>query len=357
VPEHPRLSEALARYQAMRRARYAAPTTKNENFVLSRFLDWYGEDVQVRHLRASRVEEWFHGSDGLRAPHVTRDGVEREPIQESTYNFYRSRLKSFFAFCNTNGWLKNDPLVHVTPMPVTRKKRLQPMPRVLLGMLDATENPRDRAYLATAINTALRASEINRLRVGDVDLNAGDLKVWISKSREEDLMPISSDLDAELRRWLTTYGVDMDRPLSDEDYLFPDRKNSVYAWTRDEAGAMRQGRTSPSWQPDKTIQKPQEVVQAALAAMNMPTKHEGVHTVRRAVARAYFDSLAVSGYDSALRQTSALLHHKNSTTTEHYLGLASEREQRDKTLKGKPFLTAMVSDQNVGPLRRAGTAN
>jgi integrase len=352
VPEHPRLSEALAKYQDMRRARYAAPTTKNENFVLSRFLDWYGEDVQVRHLRVSRVEEWFHGPDGLRARHVTRDGVEREPIQESTYNFYRSRLNSFFDFCTTNGWLKQDPLVHVTPLPIPRKKRLQPLPRVLLGMLDAAENARDRAYLATAINTALRASEINRLRVGDVDLAAGDLKVWISKSKEEDLMPISSDLDSELRRWLALYPVDLDRPLREDDYLFPARRHTVYHWQRDERGVFRPGRTKPSWRPEKPIQKPHVVVQNALTAVGLPIKQEGVHTVRRAVARAYFDALAVSGYDSALRQTSALLHHKNSTTTEQYLGLSSEREQRDKTLKGRPFLTAMVTDHNVQPLRR-----
>jgi hypothetical protein len=40
-------------------------------------------------------------------------------------------------------------------------------------------------------------------------------------------------------------------------------------------------------------------------------------------------------------------------TTERYLGLSSERRRRDETMKGKPFLTAMVSQENVVPLRRA----
>jgi hypothetical protein len=59
------------------------------------------------------------------------------------------------------------------------------------------------------------------------------------------------------------------------------------------------------------------------------------------------------GYDAALRTVSALLHHSNMATTERYLGLSSEKKRRDQTLKGRPFLTAMVSNENVVPLRRA----
>jgi hypothetical protein len=44
-----------------------------------------------------------------------------------------------------------------------------------------------------------------------------------------------------------------------------------------------------------------------------------------------------------------MLYHKSSATTEHYLGLSSERERRDKRLPGQPFLTAMVSSENVCP--------
>lgn len=336
----------------MRRSRYAPTTVKNDSFVLRRFVDWYGEDVQVRHLKAARVEEWFYGVAGLRAPHTTRDGVARPAVQASTHNYYRSRIKSFLAFCNTSGWLRQDLLVHITPMPVPRKQRLQPTPAVLLAMLEQAASGRDRCYLATAVNTALRASELNRLCVSDVHLDAGHLRVWIAKSQQEDLMPISSDLDSELRRWLITYARDLGRPLLASDHLFPARKGSRYVWRKQQDGSCVRGRTAPSWLPDKPIVKAQLVVQEALLAAGLPTKHEGVHTLRRAVARAYFDSLADRGYDSALRQTSALLHHSSSATTEHYLGLASERERRDQTLKGKPFLSALVDRQNVRQLRK-----
>jgi len=58
------------------------------------------------------------------------------------------------------------------------------------------------------------------------------------------------------------------------------------------------------------------------------------------------------GYDAALRTVSAMLHHKSSATTEQYLGLSSERKRRDDRLRGRPFLSALVSTENVVPLRR-----
>lgn len=80
MQHHPRLSEALAEYLAMRTARFAPSTVVNETFVLKRFLTWLGEDLQVRNLRPERVESWFYGDQGLRHPHATRDGRQREAI-------------------------------------------------------------------------------------------------------------------------------------------------------------------------------------------------------------------------------------------------------------------------------------
>lgn len=352
MQDHPRLSEALSEYLAMRSARYSAPTVTNETFVLKRFLAWLGEDLQVRNLRPERVEAWFYGDQGLRHSHVTRDGRARDAIRENTHNFYRSRLKSFFDFCTQRGWLRVDPLSGVRPLTVPTTRRAQPAPRVLLAMLDAAWNPRDRCWIATAINTGLRASEIARIRVSDVHLDRGDLTVWISKSKEADDLPISLDLDREFRLWLETYAADLERPLTGQEYLFPAMKGSHYKWTTMPDGTKVKGRSSSTWNPDKHVVKTERIVQQAMADLGLPTKHEGTHTLRRAVARAFFDAQRTDlGYDAALRTTSALLHHKSSSTTEHYLGLSSERERRDLVLRGRPFLTGLVDDSNVTPLR------
>lgn len=62
------------------------------------------------------------------------------------------------------------------------------------------------------------------------------------------------------------------------------------------------------------------------------------------------------GYDAALRATSALLHHKDASTTENYLGLTREKKHRDDTLRGQPFLSALVEQgDNVVRLPRTRT--
>ncbi len=103
---------------------------------------------------------------------------------------------------------------------------------------------------------------------------------------------------------------------------------------------------------------PSQVVQEALRKAGYPTKGEGVHTIRRSVARAYFDQETALGYDGALRSTQALLHHADGATTEGYLGLTHETKRRDQILLGKSFLTALVgtSDAEVVPMPARGEA-
>lgn len=347
-----RLSEAVDAYLTYRSARFAKTTVEQEGYVLRRFAAALG-DIQLRHLRAERVTDWFYGTGGLMQAHVTRDRRSREPIKPSTHNFYRSRLASFFKFCTQRGWLRDDPLSEIQPMPEVSRVRLQPPPSLLLAMLDATPSARDRAYLAVAMNTALRSNEIVRMQVGDVDFESGSLMVRISKTHEEDSFPISADLSKELRRWLFAYSGDLGRNLRPTDHLFPTREGPRYRWHRSADGSAVRSMTAPSWRPERPMTHTERVVQKALATVGLPTKDEGTHTIRRAVARAMFDDLTTEvGYDAALRTTSAMLHHKSGATTERYLGLSSERRRRDDALRGRPFLTRMVqAEAEILPLR------
>ena len=95
--------------------------------------------------------------------------------------------------------------------------------------------------------------------------------------------------------------------------------------------------------PTKDTRNLPEIVQKALTdAGHVIETGEGVHTLRRSVARAFFDRAVAGGYDAALRATSALLHHSSSQVTEHYLGLSTEKLSRDEILHGQSFLTAMA---------------
>lgn len=351
-----RVLEAVEEYIAYRRGRVAVTTWKNEAFVLRRFGLAIG-DLQLRHVGPDRVSDWFYGPSGLMSEHRTRDGQQRGPVNAATHNYYRTRIVGLCRWLSLRGHVRVDLMADVPARTVPVRRRQQPGPEILLGLLDHADNPRDRAYLAVAINTGCRAGEITRLRVGDVDLKEGWLLLTIQKTYEQDQQPITSDLDVELRQWLAAYGRTLGRPLTRDDYLFPASTGSRYTWVEDARGDKHRQRVPGRWRPDKHVMKTERIVQEALRRSGLPTKHEGTHTVRRAVARAFFDSMSGDvGYDNALRTVSAMLHHKNSSTTEQYLQLTSERRRRDELLRGRPFLSALVTtDDRVVPLRRTGS--
>jgi integrase len=353
------LSIAVNDYLTYRsRAGKADNTMRVDATLLPRFVA-HLKDPTFDQLTAQHVRDFFYGEGGIMDSHTTR--IKGQPVKEAvgpaTHNNYRGRLKVFFAFCKANGYTEKDThLDDIVPLPLPRKRRQQPGPSLLLQLLDHAENRMHRAYLATAINTACRASEITNIRIGDIDFARGELFVTVIKTREEDEMPLTADLEHELRAWLIEYQEALGRPLRDDDFLFPARSGNVISKNYlDEATGRRVLVRSPYvWHPDRPVTRTEKIVKHSLSAVGLPTRYEGTHTLRRAVARAYFDSMSGEiGYDAALRTVSALLHHSSMATTERYLGLSSERKRRDQMLKGKPFLTAMVSDENVVPLRRA----
>jgi integrase len=348
MPEYKRLEDAVEDYVRHRRVRGKAVTTvTNETYVLRRFAAWYG-DVQMRHMTPVRVADWLYGPHGLRSEHRTRDGRHRGPIAASTHNHYRTRLHSFFRFATHRGWIKVDLLEDVDPLRLPTVLRQRPEMAVIAEMVDTAGSDRDRALLLTLAHTALRKSEVTAIRVGDVDLANGWLRVLISKSHLKDSLPITADLDAELRRWFQSYAEAIGRPLISADHVFPARRTAGYRW-RTEADGTR-FRAPDTWRPYKPLTHAERVVQAALVRVGLPTTGEGAHTLRRAAARAFFDALTQDkGYDSALRVLSAWLHHSNSTTTERYLGLSVERQRRDEWLRGKDFLRGAPAEASVIP--------
>lgn len=353
------LRSAVEEYlETRQRSGKADNTMRIDTTLLPRFAGHLG-NPDFSQLSAKQVREFFYGPGGIMDSHSTR--IKGQPVREavgpSTHNNYRARLKVFFTYCKNSGFTALDNyLTGVEPLPEPKKRRQQPPPSLLLQLLDQAECAMHRAYLATAINTACRASEITGMRVGDVDFARSEVFVTVVKTREEDEMPLTADLERELRLWLVEYAELLGRPLRADDYLFPARTgNTISTHYLDETSGQRiYVRTPFVWHPDRPVQRTEKIVKHALAAVGLPTRYEGTHTIRRAVARAYFDSLSTElGYDAGLRTVSALLHHSNMATTERYLGLSSERKRRDETMRGKAFLTAMVSQENVVPLRRA----
>ncbi len=338
MPKSPLLSAAVENYIEVRRHHLATATALNDASVLRRMARHIGP-VPVHALQPAQLESFFYGRDGLQRGRPALSGLGARGMQASTLNKARSRVKGFLEFCRSRRWVDQDLLVNVRPLPVTRRKRLQLSAGELLALLDAAEDPRDRMMIALAVNTGLRAREIVTMRVGHLRLDRHELYVWISKTKEEDIMPVTADLAVEARRWLTAYSSELTVPLADDMLLCPARGRQTWDHSSGERVSVR-GHLSPYRAMEKN---PAQVVKRALAGIGYPdTTHEGFHTIRRSIGRIYFDQQSAAGYDGALRQTSALLHHANAATTELYLGLSVERAKRDESMQGRPFLTTLI---------------
>lgn len=332
----PSLQDALDEYFTTR-LHTATNTQINDRSVLNGFVRFFG-DMQVGHLTPQHVEQYFLGPGGAIHRYNAR-----------SYNKVRQRVAGFLAFCAARGYNRAPLLGNVHARKVMQQDRLRLTPDQMVQMLEATDDPRDRGMLAVAINTGLRASEITALRVGDVSLASGSLHVVITKSGFEDHMPVTSELDQELRDWLTAYAGQMRGPLQAEHFLFPAKYGPRFhriAFPTD-AATPRPG----GLRPDARLTHPAVVVQRALRRIGIEVgPGEGFHTLRRSAAVAFFTTMTDRGHDESLRQTSFFLHHSSVQTTELYLGLQHERIKRDEALRGKPFLSTLINKDNVVPL-------
>lgn len=265
-------------------------------------------------------------------------------------------LSKFFAWCADTGLSQryHNPMKgHRRPRAVKVERRHVHVSK-FPALLDATKNPRDRAFVALTLYLFLRQSETTALRVKDVDLQAGLISVWQPKTQQSDRMPISAELGRELRAWLTHYSQDAG-PLRPDWYLVPAYTRSVYIGQNE--------RVQQHLQPTKVFLHPERMVQNALVEIGFcePTctaktrglspasgQKEGCHTLRRSGARALFDHLiATAGtYDGAGRTVQAMLHHQSFETTEHYLGINLDKARRDDLLQGKEMFPALT-DSNV----------
>lgn len=331
-----RLSDAIDTYLERRAGTCASKTVNNDRYLLLGFLSRTG-NILVKSVNVEHVERFFYSGDDCLA----------KRLNAASFNMARSHLRSFFRWCVERGLMKSSPMGTVVTRKGEKRERLHLSADQVMQLIESAPHPRDRMVIALGANTALRASEVTSLRIGDVDLDQGTLRAKITKSRIEDYRPITSDLDRELRRWLTFYAEECGT-LDNDWYLCPAKYR--FGFLRDEAGVQLDD--YQRLRPTVRLSHPHEVVQRGLARMGLPTRGEGLHTLRRSVGRLYFDTLRDEGYDGALQSTKALLNHRNASTTELYLGLDPERRRRDESLKGKPFLSAMVDRTNVTPIRR-----
>ncbi len=143
---------------------------------------------------------------------------------KTTIARHLATLRSFFRFGQREGWTKTNP---AKPLRNPRKGRSLPhfLSAEELGRLfeaPPAEEPmglRDRAILETMYSAGLRVSEVVGLSDGDLDFDAGLLRVR-GKGRKERMAPVGTYATRALRKWLKVRELDAATKQSPDSPVF-----------------------------------------------------------------------------------------------------------------------------------------
>ena len=328
------LTVALNEYREHMAARGLAPSTVRDRYAgIAQFIKVTG-DIYVDNITHKHLDRVFAACHW----------------QPSTRNNRLGQFKAFFAWCRSRKYMArdNDPTFGYRNVKVVDKHRKRVPVLEWEQLFSACVHPLERIVIATGLFLFLRGSEQQGIQLKHVRLDDMEIDIYRRKTREWDTMPISAELAVYLREhltWLATQGI-----ADPEHYLIPARNRDLDRHPA--TGKLIAG--TGSLNPERPFIHPHRVVQRVLARAGWEeTLGEGEHTLRRSGARAYFDVLAESGYDGALRRVQAMLGHKSSSMTEVYLGLDLDRRARNEDIKGQPMFPVLSDAAKVVRLREA----
>lgn len=321
-----RLNEGIAAYERYRIAlRKGKSALKTDRVATTRLLEVAGGNMFMDKITDALMDDVF-----------IEMGQSNSGRSMSNYHY---AFQKFFAWARKRSYLTYDPMED-RPAPtytVTERRRL---PVSLFPvLLDQAGSPRNRALFSGGIYLLSRSIELTQIRIADVNLEQGRVRINVAKKKGRndvatDLMPITSEFDMELRTWLMKYQ-DLCGYLDTSWYLFP-----AFTPPGSRPGVRGSVAGTGMPRPDRPVGETHSLANITLNAMNwkLPGETgEGMHTLRRAGARARFDALKDLGYDGALRQVQSLLHHKHANMTEQYIGIDLDKFQRDEQLIGQPM--------------------
>lgn len=189
-----RLDSAVDEYLTGARQEGKSPTTvRHYRWHLNRLVRWLGfrEAVELAHVTRSLLRMW--GAD------------LREVWAPATIKQATCAARSFFAWCTEEGWLEENPALALRVPPVPRRVQRTLSDEEVRAMLracdDSPKGRRDAALVSLLLDSGLRASEVCRLAVEDLDLEEGLLVVQI-KGGDQGVGYFGDATVRRLRRWL-----------------------------------------------------------------------------------------------------------------------------------------------------------
>ncbi|WP_094821486.1 site-specific tyrosine recombinase XerD [Bordetella genomosp. 4] len=241
--------------------------------------------TQLREVAAGDIEAWF--------------AARHEESRATTANRRLAALRRFYAWALREHRAEKDPCLTLSAAkqpPRMPKTLSEAQVEALLAApdLNTARGLRDRAMLETLYATGLRVSELVNVKVLEVSLNEGVVRVVMGKGGKDRLVP----LGAEAAHWIERY-MQSARP--------------ELAGTRVSDALFLTGRAQPMsrqafWQLIKKY--------AIIAGVQAPLSP---HVLRHAFATHLLN------HGADLRVVQMLLGHADISTTQIYTHVARER--------------------------------
>ena len=291
----------------------ASPAADADHPLLDQFCDrlWLEEGLARTTLDSYRSDLRQFAKWLRERPDASLTAVSAADLQEYLSHLFAVRrasartasralsaLKRFYGLAARERWVASDPSLRIDapklPRSLPRAPSEHDVERLLAAPdVAAARGMRDRAMIETLYATGLRVSELVGLKLGQVSLDMGVVRV-IGKGSKERLVPLGAEADRWIERYLSAARGEL-LGMRTSDALFVTARG----------GAMTR---QAFWQLIGRY-----ALQAGLALPLSP------HTLRHAFATHLIN------HGADLRVVQMLLGHSDISTTQIYTHVARER--------------------------------
>lgn len=254
-----------------------------------------GAASQTFHVRAcKRFAAWLGRSPETATPDDVKE-FQRHLIDSGASICNRNRIMTGVKFLFRVTLRRHDLAAEVFHLREPRRVPLVLSQQEVKRLLVMAPSLRARTMLSLAYGCGMRASEVTRLKVGDIDSGQGIIRILQSKGKKDRNVMLPAEILGLLRAWWKERPNRKDAGVAmAERWLFPSRKGH---------GAV-------------TARQFSRILEGAVAAAGIK-KRVTLHTLRHSFAT----HLLERGTD--VRVIQALLGHAKLTTTAGYTRVAT----------------------------------